>query len=365
MNKILISALLLTAGYAFGQMEIGWDSSNLKKKVKSIKETMYYLPTEDMGGVKQEISNLERKRITYTLEGENEMIIYHDENDKIIEKRPLPQNKILRGRILYEEPRGFIDNYDDKGNIVETIYLSQNPDIVAKSYYKYDDKGNIIEQILDDIVEEPLYRRFVFKYDSKGNRIKDIVYNKEGKKIDQIRYKYNKYNDIVKKKYYKTSFQYRYKYDEKNNWIERISLKQNKPFILDGYPRTLDQADFLKSLEAKNINIDQVILLEITPEQIISRLEKRRICPNCKTIYHMQYNPPKDYIHCNNESCQNVEVIKRADDNPEIIKNRIKIYEQQTSMLINYYEKANILIKLNSYRPIDEIVKDTSKELGI
>ena len=160
------------------------------------------------------------------------MIIYHDENDKIIEKRPLPQNKILRGRILYEEPRGFIDNYDDKGNIVETIYLSQNPDIVAKSYYKYDDKGNIIEQILDDIVEEPLYRRFVFKYDSKGNRIKDIVYNKEGKKIDQIRYKYNKYNDIVKKKYYKTSFQYRYKYDEKNNWIERISLKQNKPFII-------------------------------------------------------------------------------------------------------------------------------------
>ena len=70
MNKILISALLLTAGYAFGQMEIGWDSSNLKKKVKSIKETMYYLPTEDMGGVKQEISDLERKRITYTLEGE-------------------------------------------------------------------------------------------------------------------------------------------------------------------------------------------------------------------------------------------------------------------------------------------------------
>lgn len=156
--------------------------------------------------------------------------------------------------------------------------------------------------------------------------------------------------------------------DITNELVEKTLLelqKQNKPFILDGYPRTLDQADFLKSLEAKNINIDQVILLEITPEQIISRLEKRRICPNCKTIYHMQYNPPKDYIHCNNKSCQNVEVIKRADDNPEIIKNRIKIYEQQTSMLINYYEKANILIKLNSYRPIDEIVKDTSKELGI
>lgn len=156
--------------------------------------------------------------------------------------------------------------------------------------------------------------------------------------------------------------------DITNELVEKTLLelqKQNKPFILDGYPRTLDQADFLKSLEAKNINIDQVILLEITPEQIISRLEKRRICPNCKTIYHMQYNPPKDYIHCNNESCQNVEVIKRADDNPEIIKNRIKIYEQQTSMLINYYEKANILIKLNSYRSIDEIVKDTSKELGI
>ncbi len=156
--------------------------------------------------------------------------------------------------------------------------------------------------------------------------------------------------------------------DITNELVEKTLLelqKQNKPFILDGYPRTLDQADFLKSLEAKNINIDQVILLEITPEQIISRLEKRRICPNCKTIYHMQYNPHKDYIHCNNESCQNVEVIKRADDNPKIIKNRIKIYEQQTSMLINYYEKANILIKLNSYRPIDEIVKDTSKELGI
>ena len=156
--------------------------------------------------------------------------------------------------------------------------------------------------------------------------------------------------------------------DITNELVEKTLLelqKQNKPFILDGYPRTLDQADFLKSLEAKNINIDQVILLEITPEQIISRLEKRRICPNCKTIYHMQYNPPKDYIHCNNESFQNFEFIKLSDDNPEIIKNRIKIYEQQTSILINYYEKANILIKLNSYRPIDEIVKDTSKELGI
>ena len=236
MNKILISALLLTAGYAFGQMEIGWDSSNLKKKVKSIKETMYYLPTEDMGDVKQGeiISNFENRKTTYNSYGEGEEVIYYDANNNVTEVIRLPKNDILRERInTYRNPnKGFEDKYDDKGNIIETTYSDDNGNVVTKSYYKYNDNGNRIEHIYNSINAEPLYRRFVFEYDKKGNKVRDIVFNEKGEKIDQARYKYNRYNDMVKKKSDDTILKYRYKYDDNKNWVEKITISENKPFMI-------------------------------------------------------------------------------------------------------------------------------------
>ena len=118
---------------------------------------------------------------------------------------------------------------------------------------------------------------------------------------------------------------------------------QHKPFILDGYPRTLDQAKFLKSLESLDIKIDYVVLLEITDEQV---------------------NPPKDLIHCDNISHELTEVIKRPDDDSEVIKKRLNIYNTQTAPLIKYYEKNARVVKINSYQAFDKVLSQTIKAIG-
>lgn len=78
----------------------------------------------------------------------------------------------------------------------------------------------------------------------------------------------------------------------------------------------------------------------------------------------MQYNPPKDLVHCDNKTCKDIEIIKRADDAPEIIKKRLDIYEKETAPLIDYYRKSNILCEVNSYKPIEEVLKDAEEVLN-
>lgn len=137
-------------------------------------------------------------------------------------------------------------------------------------------------------------------------------------------------------------------------------IREKKHFILDGYPRTLAQAKFLLSLANVGIKIDKVILLEITDEQIIDRLSKRRICLNCKTIYHLQSFPPLPGDLC--IKCHE-KVTKRPDDEPEVIKKRLSIYNEQTKCLINFYQELGILLKINSYQTIDKVYNDVKEAL--
>ena len=133
---------------------------------------------------------------------------------------------------IYKNPNGFEDKYDDKGNIIETTYSDENGNVLTKSYYKYNDKGYRIEHIYNSINVEPRYRRFVFEYDKKGNKVRDIAFNEKGERIDQVRYRYNRYNDMVKEKSDKTVMKYRYKYDNNKNWIEKITISENKPLMI-------------------------------------------------------------------------------------------------------------------------------------
>ncbi|AWX69263.1 adenylate kinase family protein [[Mycoplasma] anseris] len=137
-------------------------------------------------------------------------------------------------------------------------------------------------------------------------------------------------------------------------------VNNHKPFILDGYPRTIDQANFLRSLEQKGIKIGKVILLNITSEQVIERLSKRRVCSNCKKIYHLQFNPPKQEGIC--DKC-GASVVKRADDEPEVIKKRLAIYSEQTQCLIGYYKDLSILSEINSYQEYESVYSDVKKAL--
>lgn len=136
--------------------------------------------------------------------------------------------------------------------------------------------------------------------------------------------------------------------------------------ILDGYPRTLDQAKFLLSLsKEKNVNLDFMVLVDNTDERIIQRTVQRRICPKCGKVYHLKYKPPVDG-KC--EKC-NVEVIQRSDDTEEKIKSRLQEFKTKAVPAIEYLKEQGIaLVKvpghLEEFTPenvrksvIDEIKK--------
>lgn len=119
----------------------------------------------------------------------------------------------------------------------------------------------------------------------------------------------------------------------------------NRGFILDGFPRTLQQAEILNTtLSALNVSIDKVFYFDTSEKVIIKRLSGRRICRNCATNYHLVSMPPKKAGIC--DICRG-ELYQRKDDEPETIHNRLKVYNDQTVDLINYYKKKNILEEIN------------------
>ena len=108
-------------------------------------------------------------------------------------------------------------------------------------------------------------------------------------------------------------------------------------FILDGFPRTVPQAE---ALDAMGVNIDLVISIEVPDEAIVSRMSGRRLCGSCGASYHLEYHPSKDGIHC--DAC-GAELITRRDDAPEVVLSRLAIYHEQTEPLKAYYEKTGKL----------------------
>jgi len=113
-------------------------------------------------------------------------------------------------------------------------------------------------------------------------------------------------------------------------------------YILDGFPRTVSQAEALdKAIED---GIDAVIFFDVKDETLIERLTLRRVCPNCGAVYHLKYAPPKFDNKCDN--CQS-ELYQRSDDKEEVIRKRLEVYRKDTKPLIEYYEKRNILYRIN------------------
>ena len=114
--------------------------------------------------------------------------------------------------------------------------------------------------------------------------------------------------------------------------------------ILDGYPRTLNQAKFLlKLVREKDVSVDFMVLVENTDERIIQRTVQRRICPKCGKVYHLTYKPPK------NGKCENcgADVIQRSDDKEEKIKSRLQEFKKKALPAIEYLEEQGIpLIKV-------------------
>jgi len=144
---------------------------------------------------------------------------------------------------------------------------------------------------------------------------------------------------------------------------DRLSCDDcNKGFILDGFPRTLSQALALEDLmKDMGIAINKVISLDVPDNLIIERITGRRICSSCSASFHVAFNIPRLENVC--DYCQN-ELITREDDNIQTIKSRLNTYHKQTTPLIDFYAKKNILFQLNGNRDIVAIRQSILEELA-
>jgi len=127
-------------------------------------------------------------------------------------------------------------------------------------------------------------------------------------------------------------------------------------FILDGFPRTIEQAGALEDISP----IDYAIFIDVPTDVLIERLTGRRSCKKCNAVYHIKYNPPKKPGIC--DACGG-ELYQRDDDKVETVKKRIEAYNNQTKPLVSYYKEKGILITIDGNRPIDEISKDIQEIL--
>lgn len=129
---------------------------------------------------------------------------------------------------------------------------------------------------------------------------------------------------------------------------EILNYKANQSYILDGYPRTIEQANFLSTIT----DIDYAIFLDVAEKDLEKRLTGRRVCNKCKKIYNIYFYPPKNNGVCDLDGSL---LIQRKDDDPNVIKERIETYKINTLPLIEYYKKLNKLITINSSNNKDEI----------
>ncbi len=138
--------------------------------------------------------------------------------------------------------------------------------------------------------------------------------------------------------------------------IVRERLKEpdcTKGFILDGFPRTIPQAEALdKTLQEMGKGIDHVLSLEVDREELVRRLSGRRTCKRCGAMYHIIFDPPKKDGVC--DRCGG-ELYQRDDDKEETIRERLRVYEEQTAPLIEYYRKKGLLRPIDGVGKIEEI----------
>ena len=130
-------------------------------------------------------------------------------------------------------------------------------------------------------------------------------------------------------------------------------------FILDGFPRTVPQA---QALEEMGIELDAVVSIEISDEEIVKRMSGRRVCATCGATYHVEHNPSADGVHC--DKCHE-ELSIRSDDKPEVVLSRLALYHETTEPLKDFYAKRGILKLVESQQSVADTSKCTLRALGV
>jgi adenylate kinase len=144
---------------------------------------------------------------------------------------------------------------------------------------------------------------------------------------------------------------------------ERLSKSDlDNGFILDGFPRSTPQAEFLDNiLEENGLKLDYVIHVTLDDDAIVKRLSNRRSCPNCGEVYHLVSKPPNKKGVC--DKCGS-ELVQRDDDRPDVIRNRLTVYRAKTQPLLDRYMKKGLIKDVPGDYPLDRLPEQLKKVLG-
>jgi adenylate kinase len=136
--------------------------------------------------------------------------------------------------------------------------------------------------------------------------------------------------------------------------MERVdSAEAADGFLLDGFPRTVGQANILKdALEKRDRRLTAALLIEVADDEVLRRLTGRRICTKNGHLYHVEFDPPKNEGVCDQDGSK---LVQREDDKPETVKHRLDVYHEQTQPLVEYYEDVGVLRRFDGKRAPAEV----------
>lgn len=135
------------------------------------------------------------------------------------------------------------------------------------------------------------------------------------------------------------------------NEIVAEALSNAEGFVLDGYPRNLSQAEYLDDIT----ELDCVLFLTVSREELIDRLTGRRVCPDCGATYHVEFNPPETEGVC--DECGS-ELTQREDDTESVVNERLEVYEENTKPVIEFYRERDELTEVNGEQTPEDVWQD-------
>lgn len=144
--------------------------------------------------------------------------------------------------------------------------------------------------------------------------------------------------------------------------VRDVLSDQTEGFVLDGFPRTLEQAEGLRAiLTEMEIDLDAVVVLHVPDDVLVKRISGRRSCPQCKHVYNVYFEPPAEEGQC--DKC-GAELVRRADDDPATVENRLQVYARQTQPLIEFYEASGTeVLYVDGTGDVDEVQDEIEEQL--
>ncbi|RMD87521.1 MAG: adenylate kinase [Alphaproteobacteria bacterium] len=135
-------------------------------------------------------------------------------------------------------------------------------------------------------------------------------------------------------------------------------------FLLDGFPRTVAQAGALDAmLEDIGKRLDAVVEIAVPEDILVKRISGRISCADCGAVYNEYFDPPKEEGRC--DRCGGTNLVRRKDDNPETVRQRLVAYREQTAPLLPYYDNKGLLKRVDGTQPIDKVAHDIDRALGV